>query len=87
MMKVLKELVDLCVQAEPVFFEKCDTYEEKMNCFVYFFAAHNRLQTYDEDNFAKDLGAYTLEDCVQAYQNGLYAVINDGRLYGFKNAS
>ena len=57
-----------------------------MECFVYAFAAANRFQTYHEDVFMKSLENLTLEDCVSSYEKGYSAIINDGRILGYKKA-
>ncbi len=86
MKRVLKELVDLCIQEEPEYFKGSETEEDVMECFVYAFAAANRIQTYHNDVFMKSLDSLTLEECVTSYENGYSAIINDGRIIGFKKA-
>ena len=86
MKRVLKELVDLCIQEEPEYFKGCKTEESIMECFVYAFAASNRIQSYHNDTFMKSLDSLTLDDCISSYENGYSAIINDGRILGFKKA-
>lgn len=86
MKRVLKELIELCIQECPEWFTGCQTEEDIILCFVCAFASERRLQTYNEDVFMKDLDNLTLDDCISSYRNGYSAIINDGRILGYKKA-
>lgn len=80
----IRQLIKLCKQDKPQFFAETTTDEEVLNCFVYAFCAQHNLFNYIPDEEVKLLDKYTIEDCERAYENGWEAVINDGKLLGFK---
>lgn len=86
MVRVLGELIDLCKADDPEHFELGTTDESVMERSLCDYAAEHGLQTYFEGTYKKSLVETTLEDCLNAFKEGLTAVIRDGKFYGFKKA-
>ena len=86
MQRVLNELAELCKVDDPELFEYCRDSGDVIDKCIVDFAAERGLQTYFEDTYKKSLNETTIEDCLNAYENDLSAVIRDGRFYGFKKA-
>ena len=86
MLRVLKELAELCKADDPELFEYCHSSEDVNDKVLIDFAAERGLQTYFEDTYKKSIGETTIEDCLNAFKEGLTAVIRDGKFYGFKKA-
>lgn len=87
MVRVLGELIDLCKADDPEHFNLGTTDESVLERSLYDYAAEHGLQTYFEDTYRKSIEETSLEDCLNAFKEGLNAVIRDGKFYGFKRAS
>ena len=86
MLRVLKELAELCKADDPELFEYCHSAEDVNDKVLVDFAAERGLQTYIGNTYTKLLCETTIEDCINAYSEGFTAVIRDGKFYGFKKA-
>lgn len=86
MLRVLKELAELCKADDPELFEFCHSAEDVVDKVLIDFAAERGLQTYIGNTYMKLLCDTSLEDCIDAYYIGFTAVIRDGKFYGFKKA-
>lgn len=87
MVRILRELAELCKADDPELFELCHSAEDVNDKVLVDFAAERGLQTYIGNTYEKSLSETTIEDCLNAYKEGFTAVIRDGRFYGFKKAS
>ena len=86
MLRVLKELAELCKADDPELFEYCHSAEDVTNKVLIDFAAERGLQTYIGNTYMHMLCDTSLENCIDAYYIGFTAVIRDGKFYGFKKA-
>ena len=86
MVRILRELAELCKADDPELFELCHSAEDVNDKVLVDFAAERGLQTYIGNTYEKSLSETTIEDCLNAYKEDFTAVIRDGKFYGFKKA-
>ena len=82
----VREIRKLCVQQNPVHFVYDKSDDDFFFSLMCYFMANEGIQTYCDNASEKNLEDITLEDCEKAYEQGISAMLNDGKLFGFKKA-